>query len=119
MAQTFSKNKLSWSTNGKNIKITWTATWSSVTLHTAVSWTTNFDEIYIYATNTSTSNVDLTIEYGWTTSPDDTIITTIPAKSTMLVIPWLLLQNWLLVKWFAWTANVIEVNWYIHSITNT
>lgn len=119
MAQSFTKNKLSWSTNWKNLKVTWTATGSSITIHTAVTWTTNWDEIYVYAVNTSASNVDLTIEFWWTTSPDDTIIQTIPAKTWMWVINWLLLQNWLLVKAFAWTANVIDLNWYVHNIVNS
>lgn len=120
MAQTFTKTKLSWSTNWKNIKVTGTATWSSVTVHTAVAWTTDYDEVWVYAENTSTSNVDLTIEFGGTTSPDDTILVTIPAKSwPMLVVPWLLLQNTLVVKAFALTANVIVLNWYVHNIVNT
>lgn len=114
---TFTKNKLSWSTNWKSLKVTGTATWSSITVHTATSWTTNWDEVYLYAENTNTTSVDLTIEFGWTTSPDDTILMTLPPKSwPVLVIPWLLLQNSLLVKAFASVANVVTVNGYIHNI---
>ncbi len=120
MAQTFTKNKLSWNTNWKNLKVTGTTTWTSITVHTAVSGTTNFDEVYIYADNTSASAVTLTIEFWGTTSPDDLIVTSIPANSwPMLIVPWLLLQNWLLVKAFAWSANVITINWYVHNIVNT
>ena len=118
MAQTFAKNKLSWSTNWKSIKVTATATlWT--TIHTAVSWTTNYDEVWLYATNTSTTNVNLTIEYWGATSPDNLFITTIPAYSTILVTPWLLLNNWLVITAFAGTANVININWYTHNITNS
>lgn len=120
MAQTFTKNKLSGNTNGRSLKVTWTATGSAITIHTAVSGTTNFDEIWVFAENTSTSAVDLTIELWGTTSPDDTILVSIPPKSwPVLVVPWLLLNNWLLVKAFAATANVITINWYVHNIVNS
>lgn len=118
MAQTFTKDKLSGSTNGKSVKIVATATLGT-TIHTAVSGTTNYDEVWLYATNTSAANVDLTIEFGGVTSPDNLFITTIPAKSTMLVIPGLLLQNSLVITGFAATANVIEVNGYVHHIVNS
>ena len=119
MAQEFIKDKLSWSTNGKNISVTGTATGSANTIHTAVTSTTNYDELWITATNISANPVDLTIEFGWTTTADQIVIT-IPAKSwAMLVIPWELLNNSLLVKAFAETTAVININWYIHSITNS
>lgn len=120
MAQAFTKNKLSASTNGKSIKVTWTNTAWWVTLHTSVAWTTHYDEVYIYATNTSASAVDVTIEFGWTTSPDDTLVVNLPAKSwPILIVPWFILNNSLLVKAFAWTANVITINGYVHNIVNS
>lgn len=117
MAQSFTKNKLSGSTNWKSVKVTGTSTAATVLLHTAVSGTTAWDEIYLFAENTSTSSVDLTIEYGSATAPDDNILVTIPPKSwPILVVPWLLLQNSLTVKAFAATANVITLNGYVHNI---
>ncbi len=115
---TFSKQKLSGSTNGKNVKVVATAT-AGTTIHTATSATGDtWDEVWLYACNTDASDVKLTIEYGGTTSPDDLTEVTISAESGWtLVIPGLLLQNSLVIKAFAATANVIEVNGYVNRIT--
>ena len=117
MPQSFTKNKLSGSSNWKAIKVTGTSTASTVTIHTALAGTSAWDQIYIFADNTSTSSVDLTIEYGSATALDDNIVVIIPPKSwPVLVVPWLLLQNTLVVKAFAATANVITLNGYVHNI---
>ena len=114
---TFSKELLSGSTNGKNVKVVATAT-AGTTIHTATSGTSNLDEVWLYACNTDASDVKLTIEYGGTTSPDDLTEVTISAESGWtLVIPGLLLQNSLVIKAFAATANVIEVNGYVNRKT--
>ena len=115
---TFSKQKLSGSTNGKNVKVVATAT-AGTTIHTAPATTgDNWDAVWLYACNTDASDVKLTIEYGVTTSPDDLTEVTISAESGWtLVIPGLLLQNSLVIKAFAATANVIEVNGYVNRIT--
>ena len=54
---TFTKNKLSGSTDGLAIKLTGNTSGGAVTVHTAVAGTTAgiFDEIWLYANNTSTS----------------------------------------------------------------
>ena len=114
---TFSKQLLSGGTNGKNIKVVATAT-AGTDIHTAVSGTSDMDEIWLYACNTDSSDVKLTIEYGGTTSPDDLTEVTISAESGWtLVCPGLLLQNSLVVKAFAASANVIEINGYVNRIT--
>lgn len=106
---------LSGSTNGKNIKITATAIGSAVTIHTAQSGTSAFDEVWLWAVNTSGSNTLLTVAYGGITSPDDYIMNTIPAKSGLiLILPGLVLQNTLIIKAFAGTANVINVNGFVN-----
>ncbi len=113
---TFTKTKLSGSTNGKNLKVVATSS-PGTTIHTAVSGTTNWDEIYIFAMNTDTVTRSLTIEFGGTTSPDDLIEIDLESqKGAYLVIPGWLLQNSLVVKAFGSAANVIEVNGYIHQI---
>ncbi len=113
---TFTKTKLSGSTNGKNVKVVATST-PGTTIHTAVSGTTNWDEIYIFAMNTDTVTRSLTIEFGGTTSPDDLIEIDLESqKGAYLVIPGWLLQNSLVVKAFGSAANVIEINGYIHQI---
>ena len=117
---TFTKAKLSGSTDGKAIKVTGTGTGSTVTVHTAVAGTTAgvFDEIWVYANNTSSSAVKLTIEWGTATATDGNIELTIAAESGLvLVIPGLILQNAMVVKAFAATADVILLTGYVNAIT--
>lgn len=115
---TFTKTKLSGSTNGRNIKVVATAT-PGTTIHTAVSGTTNWDEIYLFAVNTDTVTRTLTVEFGGTTSPDDLIEIDLEAlKGAYLVIPGWLLQNGLVVRAFGSAANVIEINGYVNQITS-
>ena len=115
---TYSKHLLSGSSNGKNISVTGNATGSAVTVHTAISGTSNLDEIWLYATNTSAAAVVLTVEFGGTTDQDDYIELELAADSGMtLIIPGLLLQNSLLVKAWAASADVININGYVNRIT--
>lgn len=114
---TYSKVLLSGSTNGKQIKVAATAT-AGTTIHTATSGSTNLDEIWLYAVNSSSGGVKLTIEWGQADAPDGNIEVTVPAEDGyMLVAPGLLLQNSLVVKAFAATANVILINGYVNRIT--
>jgi hypothetical protein len=113
----FEKLILSGSTNGRMIKVAATST-PGTTIHTAVSGTSNMDEIWLWAVNSSTSEVKLTIEWGGTSSPDDTIELAVPPEDGLyLVAPGLLLQNSLLVRAFAGTADVVMVTGYVHRIT--
>ena len=112
---TYSKQLLSGGTNGKNIEVAATAS-AGTTIHTAVAGTSDMDEIWLYACNTSGSDVKLTLEYGGTTSADD--LTEITSEAGwVLVCPGLLLQNGLIVKAFAGTTNVINLNGYVNRIT--
>ena len=113
---TFSKAKLSGSTDGKAILVAATAT-PGTTIHTAVSGTSNFDEVWLYAANNHTADVVLTIEYGGTTSPNDKIVQTIPASGGLiLVLPGLVLQNSNVIKAFAGTASVVSIHGYVNQI---
>jgi hypothetical protein len=117
---TFTKNKLSGSTDGKAIKVTGTGTGSTVTVHQAVASTTAgvFDEIWVYACNTSTSSVKLTIEWGTATATDGNIeVTVLPEAGLVTIIPGLILQNALYVKAFAGTADVILLTGFVNSIS--
>ena len=110
-----SKTKLSGSTNGKQIKVVATAT-AGTTIHTATASTTTWDEVWIWAVNSSASDVKLTIEWGEATAPDGNIELTIPAEAGYVpVIPGLLIQNSLVVKAFAASANVIMLNGFVIS----
>lgn len=111
---TFSKLKLSGSTDGKQIKVAATAT-AGTTIHTAHA--TALDEVWLWAVNSDTSAVKLTIEWGEATAPDGNIEVTVPAESGyMLVVPGMVLTNSLVVKAFAGTANVILLNGYVNRI---
>jgi hypothetical protein len=113
---TFTKTLLSGSTNGKAILVAATAT-PGTTIHTAVAGTSSLDEIWLYAVNSSGEGVKLTIEWGETTAPNGNIELTIPGESGLiLVVPGLLLQNSLVVKAFANTANVICIHGYVNRI---
>jgi len=109
---------LTGSTNGRMIKVAATAT-PGTTLHTATSSTTDtFDEVWLWAVNSDTTARKLTIEYGGVASPDDTIEITIPAESGFTaVVQGLILQNSLVIKAFAATANVVMVAGYVNRIS--
>jgi hypothetical protein len=119
------KRKLSGSTDGKAIKLTQTASNSSPapeTIHTAVAGTTpgTYDEIWLWAYNGHTADVELTIEFGGASVPDQNIVVTIPYKAGLVpVVPGFILQNELVVKAFAAVANVVTLNGFVHSITDS
>jgi hypothetical protein len=111
---TFTKLKLSGSTDGKAIKVVQTAT-AGTTIHTAHA--TALDEIWLYAHNSSASAVKLTLEWG-EAAVDGNIEINIGAEGTGLVLvsPGLLLTNSLVVKAFAATADVITLTGYVNRI---
>jgi len=117
---TFVKRKLSGSTDGMPIKVVATAT-AGTTIHTAVAGTTagTYDEVWLYAYNGHTAAVTLTIEYGGATVPDQNIIVSIASKSGLsLIVPGLILQNGLVIKAFASTANVITLSGWVNQMTD-
>ena len=114
---TFSKRLLSGSTDGKAIKVVQTAT-AGTTIHTAVSGTSDIDEIWLYAVNSSASAVKLTLEWGQADAPDGNIELSVAAESGLVLLTaGLLLQNSLVVKAFAATANVVMIHGYVNRIT--
>ena len=117
---TYSKIKLSGSTDGKLIKVAATAT-AGTTIHTGSATATTIDEIWLYAVNTSASSVKLTIEWGEATAPDGNIEVTVqPEAGLVTIIPGLLLQgnaSAKVVRAFAATANVICIHGFVNRIT--
>jgi len=114
---TYTKVLLSGSTNGKAIKVTQTAT-AGDTIHTAVSGASSLDEVWLWAVNSSAAAVKLTLEWGEATAPDGNIEVSIAAESgLMLIAPGLLLQNSLVVKAFASSANVVMIHGFVNRIT--
>lgn len=122
MAQAFSHEVLSGSTNGLGIKITGTNTAGGVTFHTAISGTTSRDEVWVWLQNNNASGVSrtVTIEFGGTTAIDNQIILSIPPKSgPVLAVPGFPLRNGLLVKAFADVANEVVAYGYVNRVTVT
>ena len=119
MAQsTVTKQFLSGSTNGRGIKVAQTAT-PGTTIHTCPAGTVTMDEVWLFIQNNHTSAVLVSIEFGGTSSPDDLIQKTIPSKDGLYMkIPGLPLNNSLVVKAFAGTANVISIFGHVNRITN-
>lgn len=113
----YSKQLLSGSTNGKGIKVVATAT-AGTLIHTAIAGTSSEDEIWLYAHNTSASAAKLTLEWGGVAAPDDHIEINVGAEGTGLVLiaPGILLQNGLVVRAFASTANVFNIFGYVNRI---
>jgi hypothetical protein len=114
---TFSKTILSGSTDGKGIKVVATAT-AGTLIHTGSATAATLHEVWLYAVNSSASDVKLTIEWGEATAPDGNIEINIGAEGTGLVLvsPGILLQNSLVIKAFAGTANVITLTGYVNRI---
>ncbi len=116
---TFTKAKLSGSTDGKGIKVAATATLGT-TIHTGSSTAADYDEIWLWCVNSSTSAVKLTLEWGEATAPDGNIEQTIPPESGLvLVSPGLIIKGNatpLVVTAFAATTNVLIIHGYIHRI---
>lgn len=115
---TYSREKLSGSTNGKSIKIAQTAT-AGTTIHSAVSGTTDWDEVYLWVTNTSANPVALTMEWGGVTDPDNLLVKSLvipPNSPPIPVVAGLIIQNSLTVAAFAGTANVLLITGYVNRI---
>jgi hypothetical protein len=109
---TYTKVKLSGSTDGRPVAVAATAT-PGTTIHTAHA--TALDEILLVASNIDTSDRDLTIEHGGTATSDNLKIT-IPAQS-IVELPAFVLTNSLVLKAFASSANKINIAGAVNRIT--
>lgn len=115
----FSKIELSGSTDGRMVKVAATATPGTL-IHTATTGTgaDAYDELFLWAVNSDTVDRKLTIEWGGVAAPDDLIEVTIPAEAGLIcVVPGWVLQNSLVVRAFAATANVVMVGGYANRLT--
>jgi hypothetical protein len=118
---TFTKVKLSGSTDGKAIKVAQTAS-TGTTIHATGTSSTIIDEVWLYAYNSSTGPITLTIQYGGTTAVDNDIKVDIPATSGLtLVVPGLILtgdgSSANTVYAYAGTTNVITISGYVNRIS--
>ena len=113
---TFSKQKFSESTNGRQIKVVATAS-SGTLIHTAHA--TAFDEVWLYAVNDTATDRLLNIQWGGTTATDDDIEYTVKAQNGLyLIIPGLILTGSTTIRAFcAAAANAIQISGYVNRIT--
>ncbi len=113
---TFSKQKFSESTNGRQIKVVATAS-SGTLIHTAHA--TAWDEVWLYAVNDTATDRLLTIQWGGTTATDDDIEYTVKAQNGLyLIIPGLILTGSTTIRAFcAAAANAIQISGYVNRIT--
>ena len=112
---TYSKLKLSGSTDGKGIDVAATAIASGTTIHTAHA--TSLDLITLFCANEDSQARTLIIGWGGTSDPD-LFRLSIPAQSGLvLVTADLLLTNSLVVKAACATANVLQLYGYVNRIT--
>lgn len=116
VAVAYTRIPFSGSTNGRGIKVTGTGTGSTVTVHTAQSGTSFVDVVTLYAVNDNNVGVLLTVEWGGTTDPDDLITIVVPPQGAGLVPVAidLVIQNSLIIKAFAETANVITLFGFVN-----
>ena len=118
MATTFTKIKLSGSTDGLGILVDDAAS-AGKTIHTGPSDTDQMDEVWIYAANYDTTDRKLTIEYG-TASAGGIIEQTITAEAGLtLVIPGLIIVgngSPKVIAAFAATTSAIQLFGYANRI---
>ncbi len=114
---TFTKYPLSGSTNGRPIAVAATAIASGTTIHTSVAGATNWDEIWLFANNITTSTIRLTIGWGGTGNSDLNIIDIPANQGKVLIAAGELLQNELVIKAAAGTANVVNITGFVNRIT--
>jgi len=112
---TYAKIFLSGSTNGKAIKVVQTAT-AGDTIHTAVAGTSDIDEVWLYASNNSATTVKLTIEWGEADTKGNIECAITGETGLFLIVSGLILNNGLVIRAFAGTANVINIVGYVNRI---
>jgi len=97
------------STNGRPIKVVATSSPGTL-IHTALAGTESQENIWVWAVNTDSTARTLTVQWGGTTAPDDAVPITIqPNEGIVLVVPGAPLNNGVLVKAYASSANVINI----------
>ena len=118
MANSFSKEFFSGSTNGLGIKISATSG-TGTTVHTATSTSGEKDEVWLYAVNESDVSVNLIVQWGGTTDVDNTMTVGVPPKSgQQLIVPGFVVNGGVVIRAYASTADVIVVYGFVNRIVS-
>lgn len=108
------RRPLSGAADGRGVEVVATAT-AGTTIHTAQADATLVDVLTLYATNTdATRMVSVTLEWGGVSVPDDNLIFDVPPRSTVPLVPDLILRNSLVLKAFATVASVIAIHGFVN-----
>jgi hypothetical protein len=121
VAQTFTKLKLSGSTDGRPIQVAATAT-AGTTIHTATSSTgdDSYDEVWLWASSTSVSAINATVQIGASTGSEaESLNVRVPAayNGPIAVMPGWPLRNGTVLTATAATAGRIQFYGYANRIS--
>ncbi len=121
MAQTFTKLKLSGSTDGRPIQVAATAT-AGTTLHTATSSTgdDSYDEVWLWASSTHASPQNATVQIGASTGSEaESLNVRVPAayNGPILVLPGWPLRNGTVLTATAAVLGRIQFYGYVNRIS--
>lgn len=117
---TYTKQKLSASTDGRPILVTATSIASGTTIHTGSATASTYDEVWLYAMNDGTSSIVLTVGWGGTTDPNDLIVLTLlPQAGLVTVAPGLLIKGNatpLVIRASAGTGSLVTIHGFVNQI---
>ncbi len=107
MADSYTVEKLSGSTNGKGIKLAHITSTSAETIHTAPAGV-DIDLVTLWAVNQDTVDHTVTLGWGAVVDPDNRITVTVPAQAGPVAIcDRMPLSGALAITAWASTANVV------------
>lgn len=112
---TFTKHKLSESTNGRGVLVAATAS-TGTTVHTATNTADELDEVWLWAVNHSAAAVDLTMEMGGTTSGDRIEVAIPPQQGLVAVSPGLIFSGGVAITAFASVASGVTLQGFVNRI---
>ena len=114
---TYTKSKLSASTNGKPVLVAATAT-AGTLIHTAVAGLTSYDEVWLWLVNNSAADCLVTIEYGDAVAGSNIQYMVLARDGLKCVLPGTVLNNGQTVRVFAAVTNVISAVGFVNNIVN-
>lgn len=115
---TYTKFKLSGSTDGRGVNVVATAS-TGTTVHTATNSANFMDEVWLWAVNHGSATVDLTIEAGGTTSGDRIEVGIPPQQGLVAVMPGFVFSGGVAITAFASAASGITLFGFVNQLDQT
>jgi hypothetical protein len=118
MAQAFSHEVLSGSTNGLAIVVAATGT-AGTTIHTAIAGTTSRDEVWLWATNLDAvgESRTLTVEFGDVLATSGWVTPVACKAGPVLICPGFPIRNGEVIAAYADEANDVLIFGYVNRVT--